>query len=382
MTGTAGRRAEIVGAGFAGLMAAAALAARGWTVRVHEKGPEVRAYGSSLALSENGLKALEAVGAYDEAVEGAFRLRFRETRDADGALIARYDWTTEDRRLRMFMMLRSRVIRALARAAIDAGAEIVTSSEGMAATPDGVLTLRSGPTRRADLVVVADGAASRIRTELGLLKTQRWFADGSIRMLLPISGELPTWGDGVFAEYWAPRRRCMLVPCSEKDFYAVLIARQDDREAIRTPIDKKLWTATFPGAAAFIERIGDQERWSWDRYQSIILKQWHRGKVAVIGDAAHAMSPNFGQGGALAMVSALSLAATLEEFPEVERALPLWEQRERKLIDRTQFLSGLYSSLATWPDWARSSALWAMGRSRWIMRQRTLAAYHTPKGFA
>ena len=68
------RHAEIVGAGFAGLTAAIALRQCGWAVRVHERGAEIRAFGSALALSENGLKVLEAVGAYDGAVAGAFPL--------------------------------------------------------------------------------------------------------------------------------------------------------------------------------------------------------------------------------------------------------------------------------------------------------------------
>jgi 2-polyprenyl-6-methoxyphenol hydroxylase-like FAD-dependent oxidoreductase len=93
------------------------------------------------------------------------------------------------------------------------------------------------------------------------------------------------------------------------------------------------------------------------------------------------MSPNFGQGAALAMVSALALASHVSETPDLNDALTQWEHSERPIIDRTQFLSGLYSSLMSWPDGLRSRALATMGRSRWIMRQRTLAAYRIPTGY-
>jgi hypothetical protein len=78
------------------------------------------------------------------------------------------------------------------------------------------------------------------------------------------------------------------------------------------------------------------------------------------------------------MVSAVSLASATVEETDLERALKIWEARERPLVDRTQLLSGLYSNLMAWPARLRDGALAAMGKSRWIMRQRTLAAYRTP----
>ena len=65
------RHAEIAGAGFAGLTAACALAQRGWSVRVHERGQRLRTTGAGIYIYENGLRVLAAVGAYEEAVKGA-----------------------------------------------------------------------------------------------------------------------------------------------------------------------------------------------------------------------------------------------------------------------------------------------------------------------
>ena len=63
--------AEIAGAGFAGLAAAIALRQRGWSVRVHEKEAELRAFGAGIFVWENGLRVLHAIGAYDDVVRGA-----------------------------------------------------------------------------------------------------------------------------------------------------------------------------------------------------------------------------------------------------------------------------------------------------------------------
>ena len=65
------RRAEIAGAGFAGLAAACALAGRGWRVTVHERGERIRSAGAGIYIYENGLRVLETLGAYDAAVATA-----------------------------------------------------------------------------------------------------------------------------------------------------------------------------------------------------------------------------------------------------------------------------------------------------------------------
>src|SRR5262249_60535192 len=75
------RHAEIAGAGFAGLTAACALAQRGWSVRVHERGQRLRTTGAGIYMYENGLRVLAAVGAYGEAGEGAPFVHTREGRD-------------------------------------------------------------------------------------------------------------------------------------------------------------------------------------------------------------------------------------------------------------------------------------------------------------
>ncbi|HEY2136177.1 MAG TPA: FAD-dependent monooxygenase, partial [Xanthobacteraceae bacterium] len=145
------RRAEIVGAGFAGLAAACALAQRGWRVRLHERADALRTDGAGIYIYENGLRVLEALGACDEAVAGAHVAHTRETRDDRNRILSVHRWDTAASRV--YSIVRQRVIDALAGAARRAGVEIVTSSAGTAATPDSVLTLADGSRLAADLVV-------------------------------------------------------------------------------------------------------------------------------------------------------------------------------------------------------------------------------------
>ena len=77
---------------------------------------------------------------------------------------------------------------------------------------------------------------------------------------------------------------------------------------------------------------------------SILDKFSMRGKVALVGDSAHAMCPAIAQGAGCAMVNGLSLAMELEEIPDVEEGIRSWEKRIRPLTDRCQAISGEYAA--------------------------------------
>src|SRR3954464_15677248 len=140
------RSAEIVGGGFAGLAAACALARRGWRVRLHERADRLRTAGAGINVYENGLRVLEALGAAEETIRDGARARLRETRDQDDRLLSIHHWD-----VRVYGVLRQRMIDALAAAAERAGAEIVLNSEGVGASASGELTLASGERLKADL---------------------------------------------------------------------------------------------------------------------------------------------------------------------------------------------------------------------------------------
>src|SRR5688500_1331561 len=132
----ASRHAEIVGGGFAGLTAACALAQRGWSVRVHERADALRTTGAGIYIYENGLRVLEAVGAYEAAVKGAPFAHTREVRDDQNRVISVHRWGGS----RVYSIVRQTVINALADAARRVGAQIVVNSAGAAASADGTLS--------------------------------------------------------------------------------------------------------------------------------------------------------------------------------------------------------------------------------------------------
>src|SRR6516162_8587497 len=198
------RHAEIAGAGFAGLTAACALAQRGWSVRVHERGQRLRTTGAGIYIYENGLRVLAAVGAYEEAVKGAPFAHTREVRDDRNRVISVHRWQGS----RVFSIVRQTVINALAAAATRADAEIV---------------LADGRKLKADLIIGADGSNSAVRDAVGLLAKRKYLVDGATRLLIAKTEQERLAADGATTvEYWSGTRRVLYTPCSERDIYIAL----------------------------------------------------------------------------------------------------------------------------------------------------------------
>jgi 2-polyprenyl-6-methoxyphenol hydroxylase-like FAD-dependent oxidoreductase len=368
------RHAEIVGAGFAGLTAACALAQRGWSVRVHERADRLRPAGAGIYIYENGLRVLETVGAYAAAVYGAPFAHTREVRDDHNRTISVHRWTGS----RVFSVVRQTVINALAESATLSGAEIVTGSAGVAATSDGELTLADGRTLKADLIVAADGVNSRLRDSLDLLAKRKALVDGCTRLLIHKTPEEQGSDGATTVEYWSGSRRVLYTPCSESEVYIALTMLDADEAAKTTPVRRDAWKRWFPHLESLIDRLGGEAR--YDRFEYIKLKRWSSGRVAVLGDAAHALPPNIGQGGGCAMMNALSLAVHLEREQNLVLALKAWERNERPLTNHTQRISLMLGWPTTWPPALRAKALSLAGKSKWFVRQRTMTALHHPTG--
>src|ERR1700687_2483389 len=81
------RHAEIAGGGIAGLSSAIMLARQGWTVRVHERSPEIREVGAGIQLKNNAIEVLEEIGIFDRIAPHGYRLERARHRDPDGRLM-------------------------------------------------------------------------------------------------------------------------------------------------------------------------------------------------------------------------------------------------------------------------------------------------------
>ena len=371
--------AEIAGAGVAGLIAAAALAQRGWTVRVHERAPDLRNYGAGISCWYNFAKCLKAVGAYEQARQNARPFYIRETRDEKNRVL--YTIAAEpDRGIQTFSLTRRDLSFALASAAQQHGVEIVTSSRGVSADPSGELVTEEGRRYRADLVIAADGVNSSIRDGLGLLKKRVKLGEGAVRMLIPRTDEERQSEDGRKGiEYWSGARRLYYTANNTNEVYLAFMVPASDVEGNAVPIRKDVWIKSFPYLKGLIERVGDQGR--WDEFEQITLHKWSSGKVAVVGDAGSAMAPNIGQGGGYAAVNALALAVCVSEARSLEEGLATWEEKQRPITEYTQRVSYWYGRMNDLPPFLRAQFIKLVGRSKFLVNIRQRPANIEPLGY-
>jgi 2-polyprenyl-6-methoxyphenol hydroxylase-like FAD-dependent oxidoreductase len=279
---------------------------------------------------------------------------------------------------RLYLILRTQLHRAIANAAIRAGAEIVTGSTVSHATAGGELVLEDGTVHQADLIVGADGVYSRVRDNLQLGLRVEDLEDGCSRHLVE---RAPGDPKEITVEYWHGGRRIGVCPCSPEEVYVYLCCPARDVPGRAKPLDRDTWIRSFPHLRDVVERIPDVGRWA--PFFNATCTSWSAGRTAIVGDAAHAMSPQLGQGACVAMTNALALGQALDTYDEVQMALRAWERSERPVTDATQKYSRIYGKIGiTWTDHlldVRSGLVWLIGRSQFVQRKANVAAHHFPR---
>jgi 2-polyprenyl-6-methoxyphenol hydroxylase-like FAD-dependent oxidoreductase len=372
--------AEIAGAGLAGLAAAAALAQRGWSVRVHEKSSSLREIGAGLYCWENALDALRELGVYEQvAAVGVTSRTPRALLDHCSREINLR--RSDDRSPELIVILRTELHRILAECAVRNGAEIVTNSPVLGASADGRLEHKDGYGPQADLVVGADGVFSKVRDSLKLATEIIDLKDGCGRHLIP---RLP--GDSLNQrriEMWNGGRRIGMAPVSENQHYVFLCCPESDVAGRnQQPFNLEAWVETHPQFREYLERLPRHPAEHWRPFFNVTCSSWSKGRVCIVGDAAHGMAPNLGQGACVAIVNAVVLARAVAETADVPAALRRWEASERPYIDKTQRMSYLYGAVGTkWPQkllGLRSKILPLLSRTDLFQHSLRVAIDHRP----
>ncbi|MFI5984502.1 FAD-dependent oxidoreductase [Streptomyces sp. NPDC051555] len=323
------RHAVVVGAGIGGLTAAVALHRRGWQVTVCERAPEPPVTGAGIGLAPNALRALDAIGVDAARAAGGHVPATMGARRSDGRWLTRT--ATADMAARYgvapLAVPRSALTTALAGAlpprALRYGAA-VTAVDGDAVGGDAadgdagraIVRTAGGPDLSADLVVAADGIHSPLRrAHFPAHPGLHYLGETAWRTIV----DAPELRVAAMSETWGRGERFGLTPLSDGRLYLYATApapagtrSADPRAELRRRFGA--WHDPIPALLDRIDRLDPADVLQNDLYDlAAPLPRLHHGRIAWLGDAAHAMAPNLGQGGCQAIEDAVVLAHLLPE---------------------------------------------------------------------
>lgn len=327
-----GGTAVVVGGGIGGLAAAIGLHRIGWDVQVLERAATPADAGAGISLHANGLRALDALGV-GAGVRAAARPQYTGgTRTPDGRRLTRMDGAVLERALGTPIAgIRRAVLHRLLRAALPTGClhtgvtvpALDRSAADRVGVPagDGMLD--------ADLVVAADGVGSRLR---GLLFPGHpgpvYGGSTVLRAVtdrpLELGGDFElTWGGG--AEFGH-----IAFADGRAEWHAVLTAPAGVRHADPLGMLRRRFGGWHDPIPALLDATRPQDVLHHDIHElATPLRSFVAGRVALLGDAAHAMTPNLGQGACQALEDAVTLAAALAGAPSVSSALARYDAERR-----------------------------------------------------
>jgi 2-polyprenyl-6-methoxyphenol hydroxylase-like FAD-dependent oxidoreductase len=317
----------VVGAGIAGLAVARSLRQAGFQPRVVEKLPATTVAGAGLYMPGNGARALRALGLHDAVRPLGSVITRQRLHTRTGRLLADVDVTQ--------LWAAVGECRGLPRADLHevllagAGGEVahelaVTGLEIVDGTAK--VEFADGSAAEYDLVVAADGRRSQVRGMAGLGGAARPVGQVAYRAVISGGPDLDAWtvwlggrtsilavpiGAGrlyVYADELAPRGQQPTPPADP-------LARV--RELLRP------YGGPVPDLVALVDRVQVAV------IEEVDVPAWVNGPVVLIGDAAHAASPNMAQGAAMALEDAVALTEELSRARDVPAALAAYERRRR-----------------------------------------------------
>lgn len=346
--------AIVVGGGIGGLAAAVALARRGWRVEVLERADDSGVAGSGISLWSNGIRALDALGLGDRVRAAGMAGTEGGIRDRAGRWLSRTDVATLARRHGPLIVVRRADLLAILMEALPVGA----LRSGVAATGvedhGAVVTVtHSRGSCESDLVIGADGIRSVVRESVWPDAGEpRYVGYTAWRMVTRTLDFTPD-----ASETWGRGERFGVVPLTDDCAYLFAAAgAPEGRRAVVgefAEIRRRFgdWPDPIPAMLAAVDPNAILRH---DIYDLPDLDRFARGRVALLGDAAHAMTPDLGQGANQALEDAVTLAAMCARHP-IQSALTAYDHLRRP---RTQAIARRSRRIGAVAQWSSPAATW------------------------
>lgn len=322
------KRVLVVGCGIGGATLAYALRRNDVDVHCVEIKPSTPTTGAGICLLHNAVRALGSIGLADACLESGLPFQVFKQYDSTGRLLASNPAPPG------CGMKRPELARILESAAAAAGARLekgVTVSDLVDRGPAVEVTFSDGRQASYDLVVAADGAYSKLREMVfGPGFKVRFAGQSAWRFNAPRPAEV----DGFCLFRSADGRRTVgALPTSKESCYLFFL--ENSPEHLHMPDDQlhvllhdRLDGFSAPVIRDSLAHLKDPAQASFRPFDiTLVPAPWHRGRVVLIGDAAHSPTPQMTSGGGMAIEDAIVLAESLEHHANVPEALAAHNER-------------------------------------------------------
>jgi len=333
-------KAIIIGAGIGGLSTAIALRKIGMDVKVFESKQEVRFAGAGLGIGANAVRALQQLDVGDQILRAGKALDELRILTPAGKILQRTETAAISHKYGPDNVSIERgVLLELLMSALGPEKIVHTgrTCRHFEQNDSGVkVWFEDGSTEEGDFLVGADGVHSKIREALLPNAIPRYAGYTCWRAVVQAEPDLLHYDPNVFIETWGRKGRFGLVPLSNNRIYwfACLNAKAPD-SPLRTYTARdlmKIFEGYHEPIPQILAQTSDHHMLQHDIYDLPPISRFAFGRVVLLGDAAHAMTPNMGQGAGQSVEDAVILASHLKQSPVIEDALLRYE-RER--IGRT-----------------------------------------------
>ncbi|HET7304899.1 MAG TPA: FAD-dependent monooxygenase [Segeticoccus sp.] len=300
-------KAVVIGGGIGGLASAVALSRAGHEVEVLEQAPEFSEVGAGLSLWPNAVRALDALGVGNAVRARSATPRQGGIRDSAGRWLARQDVAAITRRFGPLLMVhRADLLDVLHDAVPPAALRAGTRVEDV--TEDGLVRHSAGESR-GDVVIGADGTNSTVRQRLWRSAAPPRYAGYVAYRMLTTPVDLADEG----GETWGRGERFGYVPLPDGRYYCFAAVTAPAGSASEGLAElRRRFAGWHPPIPELLEAVPDEDAVLFHDLADLPpLESYVRGRVALLGDAAHAMTPNLGQGAGQAIEDAVVLAQAL-----------------------------------------------------------------------
>jgi 2-polyprenyl-6-methoxyphenol hydroxylase-like FAD-dependent oxidoreductase len=328
----------IVGGGIGGLTLGIALQRKGFNVTIYESAPSVKPLGAGLTLAGNAVKALVQIGIAEPILKAGKIMEAMVIKDQKGNILTQ---TNAEHLSKKFGVINSFsihradlqniLINQLQPGTLQLGKHILDFNQ----TSSGVmLYLDDGSSISSDYLIACDGIHSPIRKKLLPQSRTRYSGYTAWRAVI---NEIPENVNlNETTETWGQGSRFGIVPLTDNRLYwfATVNAKQNDDtlRSFKIP-DLLSYFGNYHAPVSDILKKTKNEQLIWgDIIDLKPIKKFAFGKVVLAGDAAHATTPNMGQGACMAIEDAAVLSNCIEEYTVVEEA---FQKFEEKRISRT-----------------------------------------------